>query len=56
MKSPKDIVLIMMNEDSFSKWLGIKVVEIEKGSCQLTCEVTKDMLNGFHIAHGGITD
>jgi len=55
MKSPKDIVQIMMNEDSFSKWLGIEVVEIEKGSCQLTCEVTKDMLNGFHIAHGGIT-
>lgn len=55
MKSPSDIVKIMMNEDSFSKWLGIKVVEIEKGSCQLTCEVTKDMLNGFHIAHGGIT-
>ena len=55
MKSPSEIVNIMINADSFSKWLGINVVKIDRGVCFLNCEVKKEMLNGFHIAHGGIT-
>jgi acyl-CoA thioesterase len=55
MKSPSEIVNIMINADSFSKWLGINVVKIDRGVCILNCEVKKAMLNGFHIAHGGIT-
>ncbi len=55
MKTPKEIVKIMMKEDSFSRWLGIKINSIDKGFCSLSCLVNSDMLNGFHIAHGGIT-
>ena len=55
MKSPSEIVNIMINADSFSKWLGINVVKIDRGVCILNCEVNNEMLNGFHIAHGGIT-
>jgi acyl-CoA thioesterase len=55
MPSAQKIVDIMMANDYFSQWLGIKVVEIGKGSCKLQLLVRKDMLNGFGIAHGGIT-
>jgi acyl-CoA thioesterase len=55
MKDPAEITGIMMAKDYFSLWLGIKVLSTGKGSCKLSCLITKDMLNGFGIAHGGIT-
>ena len=45
----------MMANDFFSQWLGIKILEQKEGSCKLSLTVRKDMLNGFGIAHGGIT-
>jgi len=45
----------MLDSDAYSNWLGITVQSIELGKCQLSCGVTKEMLNGFGIAHGGIT-
>jgi len=45
----------MYDNDAFSKWLGIELVEIEFGECIARMTVRDDMLNGFHIAHGGIT-
>ena len=53
--NPESIVKLMMKNDHFSKWLGIKVLEINLGKCILETTVTKEMLNGFGIAHGGIT-
>ncbi|GAB4453321.1 MAG: hydroxyphenylacetyl-CoA thioesterase PaaI [Bacteroidia bacterium] len=56
MKTPEEIVnLLMMKNDAFSQWLGVQVLEITKGYCKLQMQVRKEMLNGFHIAHGGIT-
>lgn len=55
MLTPKKIVDTMMAEDFFSQWLGIEVLEINEGHCKLKLTVRKDMLNGFGIAHGGIT-
>lgn len=55
MKTPKEVVDLMMAKDAFSKWLSVNIESIEKGSCTLTCKITKDMLNGFEIAHGGIS-
>lgn len=55
MPTPKEIVNTMMAKDFFSQWLGIEVLEIKEGSCKLKLTVRKDMLNGFGIAHGGIT-
>lgn len=48
------IVAAMMEEDSFSNWLGIRVVNVVPGQCQLHMQVTPSMCNGFGIAHGGI--
>lgn len=49
------IVNKMFDNDTFSKWLGIEILSIEVGVCQLKMIVRKEMLNGFSIAHGGIT-
>lgn len=45
----------MYNSDWFSQWLGIERVEIKPGRCVLKMKIRKEMLNGFAIAHGGIT-
>jgi len=50
-----EIVQTMMDKDYFSQWLGIRVHRVETGSCLLSMVITRDMLNGFGIAHGGIT-
>lgn len=55
MPNPKEIVNTMMAKDLFSQWLGISVLETGLGSCKLQLTVRKEMVNGFGIAHGGIT-
>ena len=52
--SPEKIVAEMLKNDHFSKWLDVDLIEISKSSCSLGCKITKSMLNGFGIAHGGI--
>jgi acyl-CoA thioesterase len=50
-----DIVTAMMENDHFSQWLGISILEQREGYCKLHLKIRKEMLNGFGIAHGGIT-
>lgn len=45
----------MYNNDPFSKWLGIERVEDGAGKSILRMTVRPEMLNGFSVAHGGIT-
>lgn len=45
----------MYNNDPFSLWLGIERVLEEPGHVILQMIVRKEMLNGFAIAHGGIS-
>jgi acyl-CoA thioesterase len=49
------IVDQMFNNDPFSKWLGIERLEDGPGISVLRMTVREEMLNGFAIAHGGIT-
>lgn len=55
MKSPQEIVDLMLNKDAFSHWMGVQIIRIDKGTCVLKSTVHADMLNGFEIAHGGIS-
>lgn len=55
MKNPREIVELMLQQDTFSQLLGMELISIEQGSCVLRCTVTSHMTNGFGIAHGGIT-
>ena len=50
-----DIVQQMISNDAFSQWLGIEVIETGNGHCILEMKTRAEMLNGFHILHGGIT-
>lgn len=51
----KKVVSKMYDHDWFSQWLGIERVSVEPGSCVLRMSIREEMLNGFGIAHGGIT-
>lgn len=53
--SPSEIVDKMYFNDPFSLWLGIQRLEERAGYSKLQMAVRNEMLNGFHIAHGGIT-
>lgn len=56
MNTPKNIVANKMYaNDAFSKWLGIDIIEVSLGECKLKMIIRSEMLNGFKIAHGGIT-
>ncbi len=55
MKTPEEIVAEMMQQDAFSKWLGIELIHISRGYCVLQLSVNSEMLNGFEILHGGIS-
>lgn len=51
----KNIVNQMMANDRFSQWLGLKVISYNPGNVPVQIVVKEEMLNGFHIAHGGIS-
>jgi acyl-CoA thioesterase len=49
------VVARMYDNDPFSLWLGIERIVVEAGKCVLRMSVRNEMLNGFAIAHGGIS-
>ncbi|MEZ5030388.1 MAG: hydroxyphenylacetyl-CoA thioesterase PaaI [Saprospiraceae bacterium] len=49
------VVDVMMEGDAFSQWLQIERLEEGPGHCTLRMLVREEMVNGFHIAHGGIS-
>ena len=54
--TPNDIVKTgMYDQDAFSKWLGIDLIDIHQGYAKVQMTVREEMTNGFKIAHGGIT-
>jgi acyl-CoA thioesterase len=48
------VVAHMMKHDAFSKWLGIKVIDVKEGYAKIKMTIREEMVNGFHVAHGGI--
>ena len=45
----------MLQTDHFSKWMGIEMLDAAVGYSKIQMTLRKEMLNGFGIAHGGIT-
>ena len=59
MKSEKDIVAgkvvaHVLQQDLFSQWLGIEILEVREGYSKIKMTVRKEMINGLGIVHGGI--
>ncbi len=48
------LINYLLKNDSFSQWMGIKVMEADDGYCKLSCRITDHMLNGYGVTHGGI--
>jgi acyl-CoA thioesterase len=44
----------MMQNDKFSQWLGVEILEIKESYSKIKMQVTSSMINGFGTAHGGI--
>ncbi len=45
----------MLNQDPYSTWLGIEILESELGRCKVGMTIRKEMLNSMGKAHGGIS-
>lgn len=50
----KSVVNHMVENDAFSKWMGIEVLEIREGYSKIKMDIREEMVNGFGIVHGGI--
>lgn len=44
----------MMENDAFSQWMGLEVLEVKEGYSKVKMIIRKEMLNGFGIVHGGL--
>ena len=53
--APLETAQYMLNQDEFSKWMGIKLVEVREKYCLLEMPVKAEMINGLKTVHGGIT-
>ena len=52
--NPGSVVSHMMENDFFSQWMDVKVLEIKEGYSKIQMSIRKEMVNGFGIVHGGI--
>ena len=48
------VIAQVMQQDLFSQWLGIEVLEIKEGTSKIKMLVRAEMINGLGIVHGGI--
>ena len=54
MPTSAEVATHMLQNDLFSQWLGIAIIEIKDGYSKLKMLVRPEMINGFGIVHGGI--
>ena len=54
MTKAEKVLAKMLDQDAFSRWLGLEVDAVGEGWCRLHFTVKPDMLNGFGIVHGGV--
>lgn len=50
----QQVVSHMMENDYFSQWMGVEVLEIKEGYSKIRMAIRKEMANGFGIVHGGL--
>jgi acyl-CoA thioesterase len=43
-----------MENDFFSQWMGVEVLEVSEGYSRIRMTIRKEMVNGFGIVHGGL--
>lgn len=45
---------LLLNQDAFSQWLGIEILEIKEKYCLIKMPIKPEMINGLKTVHGGI--
>lgn len=53
--TPLELAQYMLNQDFFSQWMGIKLVEVQEKYCLIEMPIKQEMINGLKTVHGGIT-
>jgi len=53
--NPRQIAEYMFDQDEFSKWMNIKMIEVKENYCLLEMPIKKEMINGLKTVHGGVT-
>lgn len=53
--TPLETAQYMLSQDEFSKWMGIKLIEVREKYCLIEMPVKEEMINGLKTVHGGIT-
>src|SRR5947207_3787282 len=48
------VVEHMMENDFFSQWMGVEVLDVKEGYSRIRMTIRKEMVNGFGIVHGGL--
>ena len=48
------VVRAMLEQDEFSRWLGIDVTHVAPNAATVRMTVRPEMVNGFGVCHGGI--
>jgi acyl-CoA thioesterase len=52
--NPGSVVSHMMENDFFSQWMNVEVLEVKEGYSKIKMTIRKEMVNGFGIVHGGL--
>jgi acyl-CoA thioesterase len=55
MMTPLQTAEYMLNQDFFSQWMGVKIIEIKEKYCLLEMPIKPEMINGLKTVHGGVT-
>lgn len=55
MMTPLQTAEYMLNQDFFSQWMGVKIIEIKEKYCLLEMPIKTEMINGLKTVHGGVT-
>ena len=53
--TPLETAQYMLNQDAFSKWMGIKLIDVREKYCLIEMPVKAEMINGLKTVHGGVT-
>jgi acyl-CoA thioesterase len=48
------VVSHMMENDFFSQWMGVELLEVKEGYSRIRMTIRQEMVNGFGIVHGGL--
>ena len=53
--NPTQVAEYMLDQDYFSHWMNIKLIDVKENYCLIEMPIKKEMINGLKTVHGGVT-